>query len=124
MTRGFEAGVIVVVDPRRSDYTSLMVAGEASGIRFKFLTTVEEVLRFHAPPRVLAWMINMALPGVSGLELYELLRARLADAPVLMVDDQYDAARERSVLTMGRPHYLCKPLAASWIGQLRREGGN
>ena len=121
MTRASQANVIMVVDPAHSDYQSLIAAGEARGIRFRFLKTVEEALRSHPPPDVLAWMINMQLPRVSGLELYELLRSRLGDVPVLMVDDQYDAAHELSVLTVGRPHYLCKPLEASWIDKLRGE---
>ena len=121
MTRASQAGVIMVVDPAHSDYESLIAAGQTSGIRFRFLSTVEEALRLHPPPGVLAWIINIELPRVSGLELYELLRSRLGDVPVLMVDDQYDADHELSVLTVGRPHYLCKPLEASWIDKLRRE---
>ncbi len=124
MTRRSEAGVIMIVDPCQSDYAPLIASGEASRIRFKFLTTIEEALRWHPPPGVLAWMIHMELPGLSGLELYELLRSRIADVPVLMVDDQYDAARERSVLQMGRPHYMCKPLATSWIDRLRHADSN
>ena len=124
MTRASQAGVIMVVDPVQGDYASLIAAGETSGIRFRFLRTVEEALRWHPPPGVLAWIINMQLPPLSGLELYRLLRSRLGGVPVVMVDDQYDAARELSVLTAGRPHYLCKPLEASWINQLRREARN
>jgi DNA-binding response OmpR family regulator len=121
MSRQCEANVIMVVDPCRSDYEPLIAAGEARGIRLQFLKTAEDALRCHAPPGILAWMINMQLPCMTGLELYELVRPRLANVPVLMVDNRYDAARELSVLTMGRLHYLCKPLGASWLDQLRRE---
>ena len=124
MTRASQGGVIMVVDPAHSDYESLIAAGETSGIRFRFLSTVEEALRLHPPPGVLAWIINIELPPLSGLELYGLLRSRLGGVPVVMVDDQYDAARELSVLTRGGPHYLCKPLEASWIEQLPREARN
>ena len=124
MTRASQGGVIMVVDPGQSDYESLIAAGETSGIRFRFLSTVEEALRLHPPPGVLAWIINIELPPLSGLELYALLRSRLGGVPVLMVDDQYDAARELSVLTRGGPHYLCKPLEACWIDQLRREANH
>jgi DNA-binding response OmpR family regulator len=124
MTTASQASVIMVVDPAQSDYEPLVAAGETSGIRFRFLSTVEEALRLHPPPRVLAWIINMALPPLSGLELYGLLRSRLGGVPVLIVDDQYDAARELSVLTRGGPHYLCKPLEASWIDHLRHEARN
>jgi DNA-binding response OmpR family regulator len=113
-----EGNVIVVVDPCQSDYELLIQAGKSRGIRFAFLKTDEEALRLHAPAGVLAWMINMQLPCLTGLELYELLRPRLAGVPVLMVDNQYDAARELSVLTMGRLHYLCKPLEAAWIDRI------
>jgi len=124
MTRVPQAAVIVVVDPAHSGYESLIAAGEASGIRFRLLSTAEEALRWRPPPGVLAWIINMRLPPLSGLELYGLLRSRLGDVPVLLIDDQYDAARELSVLAAGRPHYLCKPLEVSWIDQLRREANH
>ncbi len=124
MTRVSQAAVIMVVDPDLSDYRSLIAAGEASGIRFRSLSTAEEALRSRTPPGVLAWIINMQLPPLNGLELYGLLRSRLGDVPVLLVDDQYDAARELSVLAMGHPHYLCKPLEVSWIDHLSCEANH
>lgn len=124
MNRQSEGNVIMVVDPCQSDYEPLIAAGEARGIRFTFLKTAEEALRFHVPSGILAWMINMQLPCATGLELYELLRSRLAGVPVLMVDNAYDVNRELSVLAKGRMHYLCKPLEASWLGQLHRKDSN
>ena len=121
MSKQSEGNVIMVVDSCPSDYERLVAAGKTSGSRFTFLKTAEEALRSRAPPGVLAWMICMQLPCMTGLELFELLRPRLANVPVLMVDDEYDAARELSVLRMGRLHYLCKPLESSWIQQLHRE---
>ncbi len=118
------ANVIMVIDPSETDYEPLKAAGQASGIGFTFLATADEALRSPAPAGVLAWMINMQLPDMSGLELYQLLRSRLANVPVLMVDDQYDAAREVSVLTIGRLHYVCKPLDSSWVEKLGRENCN
>lgn len=115
MTRQSEGNVIMVVDDYPDDYQRLVAAGKASGIRFTFLKTAEEALRSHPGPSVLAWMINMQLRCMTGLELFELLRPRLAHIPVLMVDDEYDAAREFCVLEMGRLHYLCKPLGPLWL---------
>ena len=109
---------------RKETYEPLKAAGQASGIGFTFLATADEALRSPAPAGVLAWMINMQLPDMSGLELYQLLRSRLANVPVLMVDEQYDAAREVSVLTVGRLHYVCKPLDSSWVEKLGRENCN
>jgi DNA-binding response OmpR family regulator len=114
--------VIMVVDPCPNDYEPLVAAGEANGVHFTFLSTGEQAVRSRGPPSgALAWMINMQLPCLTGLELYELMRSRLANVPVLMVDDQYDAERELSVLTTGRLHYMCKPLEPSWIDKLRRD---
>ena len=124
MSKSTEASVIMVVDPCQSDYGPLIAAGEARRIRFEFLNSAEEALRSHARRGVLAWMINMQLPCMTGLELYELLRSRLARVPVLMVDDRYNATRELSVLSVGRLHYLCKPLDGSWLDHLHREDSN
>jgi DNA-binding response OmpR family regulator len=124
VTKQPEGNLIMVVDSCPDDYERLVVAGDASGIQFTFLKTAEQALRFHAGPSVLVWMINMQLPCMTGLELFELLRPRLAHVPVLMVDDKYDAARELTVLEMGRLHYLCKPLDPSWLNVLHREEKN
>jgi DNA-binding response OmpR family regulator len=105
----------MVVDPCPHAYEQLAAAGKARGIRFTFLKTAEEALHSHPGRSVLAWMINMQLPCMTGLELFELLRPHLANVPVLIVDNEYDAARELSVLETGRLHYLCKPLDASWL---------
>ena len=105
----------MVVDSCLDDYERLVAAGKASGIQFTFLKTAEQALRSHAGPSVLVWMINVRLPCMTGLELFALLRPRLARVPFLMVDDQYDAARELIVLKVGRLHYVCKPLDPTWL---------
>ena len=117
-----QANMIVVVDHCQSDYEPLIAAGEARGIRFTFVKTAEIAVRFCPRTSVLAWIINMRLPCTTGLELYESLKSRLGGVPVLMVDDEYDAGRELSVLRLGRLHYLCKPLEASWIEHLHLQG--
>jgi DNA-binding response OmpR family regulator len=118
VTKQPEGNLIMVVDSCPDDYERLVVAGDANGIQFTFLKTAEQALRSHAGPSVLVWMINMWLPCMTGLELFELLRPRLAHVPVLMVDDVYDAVRELTVLEIGRLHYLFKPLDASWLNGL------
>jgi DNA-binding response OmpR family regulator len=67
---------------------------------------------------VLACLINLELPGMTGLDLHERLRPRLDNIPVFMVDDQCDSANEIAVLATGRLHYLCKPVEPALLDAL------
>src|SRR5262245_21075968 len=111
--------MIMVVDACEADYAAVVAEGEASGIRCTFLHTGEQALHWHADAGRGVWMINMQLSDMSGLELYQLLRHRLDETPVIMVDDHYDADREISVLAVGHPYYAWKPLDGSWVARLR-----
>lgn len=111
--------VIMVVDPCELDYGELVAAGDASGLRFTFLSSGEQALRWPADARIVAWMIALQLPDMTGLELQQRLRPRLGRTPVIMVDGRYDAGREVSVLAVGHPYYACKPLDGSWVDKLR-----
>jgi DNA-binding response OmpR family regulator len=109
----------MVVDPCEADYAAVVVAGESSGIRCTFLQTGEQAVRRHADAGVRAWMINVQLSDMTGLELYQRLQPRLEKIPVIIVDDHYDAVHELSVLAVGHPYYAWKPLDGSWVGKLR-----
>ena len=121
MDRNATHDVIVIVDACKADYAALVIAGGANEIACTFLDIGERAMRRPADDGIRAWMINLKLPDMAGLELYELLRSRLSRIPVFMVDDHYDAVHEVSVLAVGHPYYVWKPLDGSWVGNLRPE---
>lgn len=109
---------LMVVDPNERDYLALSAHAPSVGVRVRFAHTGAEALACRSLERVMAWLINIQLPDMTGLELVQFLRQRQTQVPVLMVDDWYAADREVTVLATGRLHYLCKPLEPSCLEAL------
>jgi DNA-binding response OmpR family regulator len=105
----------MVVDPNEGDYRQLLMHAESLGVHFRFTHTGAEALACRTLDKIAAWLINIQLPDMTGLELYHFLSQRQTQAPVLIVDNQYAEDREVTVLATGRLHYLCKPVNAYWI---------
>ena len=108
---------VIIVDPQPNDYSELLPVAERRKSRVDFFTTGDAALRnAKAKPRT-CWLINLRLPDMSGLDLYELLRNRTAGASVFLVADEYDAEAEISVLRTGTAQFACKPLHPSWVAE-------
>jgi DNA-binding NtrC family response regulator len=55
-------------------------------------------------------LLDIGLPGVSGLRLLEVLRARDADATVIMLTGQADVATAVEAMRLGAENFLTKPV--------------
>ena len=85
---------ICVVDPNPADYEGWAALANAQGVCLKFASAAEEALRINRSTPIHLWVVSTELPGRSGLELCEMLRSRVAAAPVYLVADSYSAEIE------------------------------
>jgi DNA-binding response OmpR family regulator len=104
---------IVVADARPKDYRNLALLAGENGWHLHFLTSARAAIQFGRPSYANLWMINVSLPDMSGFELLEALRDRVAQNPVFVVADRYDAEDERRACRNGAALYVVKDAAGS-----------
>ncbi|MCC7084804.1 MAG: response regulator [Pirellulales bacterium] len=117
---------IVVADSRPKDYRNLTVVAGEHGWHVHFLTSARAAIHFGRPSCTSLWMVNVTLPDMSGFELLDVLRERVAETPVFVVADRYDIDDERRACRNGAALYVvkdaagaidCRPLLEVLIGR-------
>lgn len=103
-----EATVFVVDD--NTDIRAVLVELVRSvGLRAKASASAEEFLRDFDPAIPGCLILDIHLPDMSGLDLYERLRADGIPAPVIFVTGQADVATVVRALKLGAMEFLEKP---------------
>ena len=105
---------VAVVDPRPQDYAGLLEDCAANGVSCHFLRLGRDALRLARGHGADLWVIHVALPDMSGLDVCAMLRDRRPEAVVYMVADEYSEADERAARTGGASLFMSKPLVASF----------
>ena len=67
------------------------------------------------------WLISAELTGISGVDLVQMLRPRLAGAVVVMFGDGSDERQEILARSCGVSMFLTRELARQWIGTQMRQ---
>lgn len=70
----------------------------------------------HARPDVV--LLDVVMPGVSGLELLKLIRARIFPPRVIMVTATDTAEVAQQALRDGAEAYMCKPVSLDALERL------
>ena len=109
--------LICVVDPQAGDYEGWGAMAEANGARFQIVASAAEALRFARINSVDLWVVNVELPGISGCELCEMLKARAPLAPVYLIADAYTVETERAAWQSRASMFGCKGAHAAWLEQ-------
>jgi two-component system, NarL family, invasion response regulator UvrY len=91
---------------------SLVVAGEAA--------TATEAMRLHADLRPDVVVLDIALPGVSGIEILRRIIARRPDACVLMFSMYHDGIYATRAIDAGARGFLSKASAPDLLVQAVR----
>ena len=94
---------IVVVDPCPQDYRDLALAAGTNGWHVHLLTSARAAIRFSRLTQAELWMISIGLPEISGFDLLEMLRPKLAGSRVLLVADHYNPSRKPTHVVAARP---------------------
>lgn len=120
-------GEVLVVEDEKSIADIVTMYLEREGFRTTHTMTGEEALERVAtsPPSIV--ILDIALPGIDGIEVCKRLRAK-SDVPVLMLTARADEIDRVVGLEMGADDYLTKPfspreLVARVKAILRRSSG-
>ena len=103
-----EATVFVVDDdPAIAD--SLGVLLRSVGLKVKTYASAEEFLQDYKPSQPGCLLLDVRLPGISGLELQERLATRNVHIPIIMITSYGDVPMSVRALKAGAVQFLQKP---------------
>lgn len=100
---------ITLVDDDECFRESLSALLKACGYEVLVFTSAEGLLASQAWQDSGCLVVDATLPGTSGVELQQLLRARSSAIPVIIVTGYEDAALKARAIAEGAVDCLCKP---------------
>jgi FixJ family two-component response regulator len=106
---------LIIVDPCPEDYAPLSRLAQQRGLCVSHYQGGNELLEQGVPASAFCWLINFELPDMSGVELCNVLKARLLRSVVFVVANDYDTGVEIAVLSSGLAQFTCKPLDPFWF---------
>jgi FixJ family two-component response regulator len=110
---GSRAGVIAIVDddePLREALCSLM---NAAGLSAKAFATAEEFLESAARQDYACLILDVRLPGMSGIELQKRLTGDRNEVPIIFVTGHGDASLRDSLMKAGAAGFMNKPVRSA-----------
>ena len=105
------SNLISVVDDDPSMSRMLCRAIKAAGLSVDAFSSAEEFLDSEASRTSVCLLLDMNLPGMSGLELQQLLNASRLEVPIIFMSAQADEATQRRALNAGAAAFLRKPFS-------------
>ena len=100
-----------MVDDDPSMSRMLCRAITAAGLSVDVYGSAEEFLDAEASRASVCLILDVNLPGMSGLELQQLLSAQKHEVPIIFMSAQADEATQRRALNAGAVGFLRKPFS-------------
>ena len=102
-------GVVYVVDDDDAVRDSLQWLLEASRYRVFGFESAEKVLAGYDPAAIAVAILDVRMPGMSGLELQEELIARKASFPIIFITGHGDVPMAVNTMKKGAVDFIEKP---------------
>ncbi len=118
MTTTQATSTIYIVDDDEAVRDSLRWLLEANGYRVKSFGGAEEFLQAYDPEQVGVLIVDVRMPGMSGLELQETLIARQAPLPIVFITGHGDVPMAVSTMKKGAVDFLEKPFNESDLREI------
>ena len=80
------------------------------GLTTKAYASAEQFLAAYQPSEVECLLLDLQMPGISGLDLQEMLSAHQVDAPLIVISAVGDTATVVRAMRQGAIEFLEKPL--------------
>jgi len=109
MTTPEEPNTVFIVDDDEAVRDSLRWLLEANGYRVKSFSGAEDFLDAYDPDQIGVLIVDVRMPGMSGLELQEELIARKAPLPIVFITGHGDVPMAVSTIKKGAVDFLEKP---------------
>jgi|SRR5581483_7130118 len=106
-----EASLVSVVDDDESVRESLPDLLREFGFSARAFSTAQEFLSSDSFGRTKCLILDVAMPGMSGLDLQHELRRRGQNIPVIFITAHKDDAMREQALKEGAVEFLYKPFS-------------
>ncbi len=102
-------GVVYIVEDDEAVRDSLKWLLEASSYRVELFDSGEMFLAKFDPNAIAVLVLDVRMPGISGLEVQEHLIARKCDIPIIFISGHGDVSMAVSTLKKGAVDFIEKP---------------
>lgn len=102
---------VFVVDDDPSVRKSLRWLMESVGLKVQTFASAQEFLSAHDPDRPGCVVLDVRMPGMSGLELQERLRDRSSRLPIIVMTAYGDVPMAVRAMKSGAIHFFEKPVS-------------
>lgn len=109
---------IFIVDDDDAVRESLQWLLEADGHQIETFSSAEAFLEQFYPDQICVLLLDVRMPGMTGLELQERLLERSPDMPVIFITGHGDVAMAVSTMKKGAVDFLEKPFDETVIRDL------
>jgi FixJ family two-component response regulator len=106
-----EKGLISIVDDDESVRKALKRLFKSVGLRVEAFASAEDFLNFANPSAAACLVLDLRLPGMSGLELQAKLLAANYRIPVVFISAHGDEKARAQALAAGAIDFLQKPFS-------------
>src|ERR1700745_2306197 len=103
------ARFIAIVDDDRSVQTALQDLIESEGLSTLCFGSAEQFLDSGAQHKAACLIVDIRMPGMSGLELQTKLKAERCRIPIIFITAHGDAKRRGQAIRDGAVKFLAKP---------------
>ena len=103
--------VVVVVDDDESVRESLPDLLKEFGFTVVAFSSADEFLLSNSVDRTMCLVLDIVMPGMSGLDLQKELKSRGYKIPIIFITAQRDEAVRKRVLEQGAVDVLLKPFS-------------
>ena len=100
---------IVIVDDDESVQSALQDLMEADGLSARCFGSAEEFLESGLHRRAACLIVDIRMPGMSGLELQARLKADRFNTPIIFITAHGDARVRMQAMREGAAEFLVKP---------------
>ena len=109
MTSKSNSQLIAIVDDDRSVQYALKDLMESSGLTAQGFGSAEEFLEWNERHQAACLVVDVRMPGMSGLELQAKLRAKRSQIPIIFITAHGDATVKTQAMKAGAVEFLAKP---------------
>jgi FixJ family two-component response regulator len=109
MTNDQDTKFIAIVDDDESVQSALQDLMEADGLSARSFGSAEEFLKSGLQRKAACLIVDIRMPGMSGLELQAKLKADRFDTPIIFITAHGDASVRMQAMREGAAEFLVKP---------------
>lgn len=107
--REHSSQLVAIVDDDQSVQSALKDLMESSGVSARCFGSAEEFLESEERSETACLVVDIRMPGMSGLEMQAKLKAEGSRIPIIFITAHGDAKMKLQAMTAGALEFLSKP---------------